>query len=189
LTSVNGVEAVWERFAALELPAVPAGVRVAAIGPKTAEALLGRGVRPEFVPDEYVAEAILPGLGDLRGRWVLLPRADLARPALPQAIQAAGGVAHEIAAYRTLPAAPDPDGLQALSSGVDIITFTSSSTVRNFMALARAAGLDSLDLPGSPIFACIGPITTATAREEGLPVALTAGEYTTEGLIIALVDF
>jgi uroporphyrinogen-III synthase len=189
LTSANGVKAVWERLAALSLAGVPPGVHVAAIGPKTAAALQDCGVTPDFVPAEYVAEAILPGLGDLRGRWVLLPRADLARPALPEAIQSAGGMAHEIAAYRTLPARPEPAGLRALSSGVDLVTFTSSSTVRNFVALVRQAGLDPHNLPGGPRFACIGPITAATAHEEGLPVDIVATEYTTEGLLRAILKF
>jgi uroporphyrinogen-III synthase len=189
LTSVNGVNAVWDRFAALDLPGIPSGVKVAAIGPKTAAALRDHGVTPDYVPAEYIAEAILPGLGDLRSRWVLLPRADLARPALAQAIQAAGGVPHEIAAYRTLPAQPDPTRLQALASGVDIITFTSSSTVRSFVALVKAAHLDPHHLPGSPLFVCIGPITASTAQEHNLPVHIVARQYTTEGLIQAILDF
>jgi uroporphyrinogen-III synthase len=189
LTSVNGVEAVWERLQALGLEREPPQVKVAAIGPRTAGALEARGVPLDFVPEEYVAEAILPGLGDINDCWVLLPRADGARPALPRAIQRAGGIAHEITAYHTLPAEPDSQGMQALQAGVDIVTFTSSSTVRNFIALSAAAGLDARALPGSPIFACIGPITASTAREEGLPVALVAEEYTTEGLLSALQDF
>ena len=189
LTSVNGVEVVWKRLAALGLLGIPTGVRVAAIGPKTSAALQVRGVKPDFVPDEYVAEAILPGLGCLDGRWVLLPRADIARPALAQAIQAVGGIAHEIAVYRTLPANPDPAGLAALRSGVDVVTFTSSSTVRSFISLAPAAGLNPFHLAGYPTFAWIGPVTSATAVEEGLPVAIVAETYTTEGLFKALLDF
>lgn len=189
LTSVNGVAAVWERFASLGIPGVPPGVKVATIGPKTSAALLERGIEPDFVPDEYVAEAILPGLGDLRGRWVLLPRADLARPDLAHAISASDGVAHEIAAYRTVPAAPDPEGLRALEAGVDVITFTSSSTVRNFVAMIQNAGFDLNHLPGNPIFACIGPITAKTAEDLGLQVAVLAQEYTTEGLLRALVNY
>ena len=188
LTSVNGVEAAWDRFVALGINAIPPGVRVASIGPKTAAALEARGAKPDFVPPEYVAEAILPGLGDLRGCWCLLPRADLARPDLADAIEAAGGVAHEIAAYRTLPAKPDLSGLQALRAGVDIVTFTSSSTVRNFKALIVEAGLDPNHLPGNPIIACIGPITAATARQEGFDVSIVAQEYTTEGLLQALIE-
>jgi uroporphyrinogen-III synthase len=189
LTSVNGVEAVWEHLSVLGLPGLPDGLQVAAIGPKTAAALQAKGIKPDFVPDEYIAEAVLPGLGDLDGRWVLLPRADLARPALAQAIQAAGGIAHAVTAYRTLPATPDPKGLQALRAGVDAITFTSSSTVRNFVALVQTAGLDPLQLPGAPLIACIGPITAATAVESGFTVSLVADEYTTAGLLAALQDY
>ena len=161
-------------------------MKFATIGPKTAEALHARGINPDFVPDEYVAEAILPGLGDLRGRWVLLPRAEIARKALPEAICEAGGIAHEIAVYRTLPAQADPDALAAFRSGVDIITLTSSSTVYNLIAIARASGLDPFHLPGNPLFACIGPVTEQTAREEGLVNLVTAKEFTTEGLIDAI---
>lgn len=186
LTSVNGVEALWERLSAIGLSGIPEQLHVAAIGPKTAQALRDRGVEPDFMPPEYIAEAIIPGLGDLRGRWVLLPRADLARQALPRAIQVQDGVAHEIAAYHTLPAQPDPLALQALGQGVDAVTFTSSSTVRNFIALVDKAGLDAHNLPGNPLIACIGPITAGTAQEEGLHVDVVADEYTTEGLLRAL---
>jgi uroporphyrinogen-III synthase len=184
-TSVNAVEVVFNH------PHVPkgdmgTGVKVAAIGPKTAEALQARGVTPDFVPEEYVAEAILPGLGDLRGKWVLLPRAEIARKALPEAIAEAGGIPHEIAVYRTLPAQPDPAGLAALKSGLDIVTLTSPSTVQNFIAIAQQSRLDPLHLPGNPIFACIGPITEQAAREEGLANIVVAKEYTTEGLIDAI---
>jgi len=176
-TSVNAVEVV--------LPQLPDGSlpQIAAIGPKTAEALQRQGITPNFVPDEYVAESILPGLGDLRGKWVLLPRADIARKALPEAIFEAGGIPHEIAVYRTLPTQPSPDGLAALRSGVDVVTLTSPSTVHSFVTIARQNGLDPLALPGNPVFACIGPITEQAAREEGLGNLMTAREYTTEGLI------
>ena len=176
-TSVNAVDVVFRQLDHKSLPPI------AAIGPKTAEALHGRGVRPQFVPEEYVAEAILPGLGDLRGKWVLLPRAEIARKALPEAIFEAGGIPHEIAVYKTLPAQTDSDGLAALRSGVDVVTLTSPSTVQNFAAIARQHDMDPLALPGNPLFACIGPITTQAAREEGLRYLVTAKEYTTEGLI------
>lgn len=162
------------------------GVRVAAIGPKTAKALQARGVTPDFIPEEYVAEAIVPGLGDLRGKWVLLPRAEIARKALPKAIVRAGGIAHEISVYKTLPAQPDPKGLAALKSGVDVVTLTSPSTVHNFVAIAKQNGLDPLNLPNDPLFACIGPITEQAAQEEGIVDLVVAEKYTTEGLIKAI---
>jgi len=161
-------------------------VRFAAIGPKTAKGLKTRGVTPDFVPEAFVAEAILPGLGDLRGKWVLLPRAEIARKALPEAIVKAGGTAHEIAVYTTLPARPDPEGLAALKTGVDVITFTSASSVENFVAMMHENKLDPLGLPNHPRFACIGPITEQAAREEGLVNLVVAKEYTTEGLIEAI---
>jgi uroporphyrinogen III methyltransferase / synthase len=198
-TSVNGVDAFFKRLPSPLAPLpfrahVPSrergaegGVRVAAIGPKTAHSLTVRGVTPDFVPDEYVAEAILPGLGDLRGCWVLLPRAEIARKALPEAIAAAGGIVHEIAVYQTVPAEPDPDGLAALQFGVEVVTFTSPSTVENFVELTRRAGLDPLHLPGNPQIACIGPITEKAAQAAGFVHVLVAEEYTTEGLVEILL--
>lgn len=184
-TSVNAVEVVFASHSSLLLDHEP-HVQFAAIGPKTAEALQSKGITSDFVPEQYVAESILPGLGDLRGRWVLLPRAEIARKALPEAICEAGGVPHEISVYQTLPVQPDSDGLAALKAGVDIITLTSSSTVENLVAIARQNGLDPLALPGDPLFACIGPITEQAAREEGLSHLVVAKEYTTDGLIEAL---
>lgn len=184
-TSVNGVQVVFEKLSPLQ-KGEGLGVRSAAIGPKTAEALQARGVTPDFVPSEYIAESILPGLGDLQGKWVLLPRAEIARKALPEAIVQAGGIAHEIAVYKTLPAQPDSNGLAALQAGVDWITFTSPSTVRNFVEILRKQKMDLLHLAGNPKIACIGPITGSAAREEGLEVNLIAEKYTTEGLVSAL---
>jgi uroporphyrinogen III methyltransferase / synthase len=190
-TSVNGVDAFFERAGShspLGRVARGEGVKVATIGPKTAQSLQSRGIMPDFVPDEYVAEAILTGLGDLRGRWVLLPRAEIARKALPEAILAAGGVAHEIAVYQTLPVEPDPDGLAALNSGVDAVTFTSPSTVENFVEIARRVGLDPLNLPGNPNIACIGPITQKAAQEAGFVDVIVAEEYTSEGIVKLLCN-
>lgn len=179
-TSVNAVDTVFDRHSLLPLGKK---VKIAAIGPKTAEALKAHGVVPDFVPNESLTEAILPGLGDLLGKWVLLPRAEIARRALPEAIFEAGGIPHEIVVYKTLPAQPDPNGIAVLKEGVDIITLTSSSTVRNFIAITRQNGLDPFSLPGDPWFACIGPITEKTARKEGFLNLIVAKEYTTDGLM------
>lgn len=177
-TSVNAVNICSSLFLGEGL-----GVRVAAIGPKTADALRKNNIEPDFVPAEYITEAILPGLGNLNGKWVLLPRAEIARKELPEAIIKAGGIAHEIVVYRTLPAKVDMDGLNALKSGVDVVTFTSASSVENFVAITKQNGLDPLNLPNNPLFACIGPITKQAAREEGITNIIVAKEYTTEGLI------
>ncbi len=160
--------------------------RFAAIGPKTAEALRKHGIEPDFIPDEYVGEAIMSGLGDVKNKWILLPRAEIARKELSEAVSKAGGIVHEIVVYRTLPAETDMDGLNALKSGVDIITFTSASTVENFVAIAKQNGLDPLNLPRNPLFACIGPITGQAAREAGFQNLVVAKEYTTDGLLEAI---
>ncbi|HVN55418.1 MAG TPA: uroporphyrinogen-III synthase [Anaerolineaceae bacterium] len=186
-TSANGVAAFWQRLVALgEDENAFGGVRVAAIGPATAQALRERGVTPEFVPAEYVAEAILPGLGNVRGQRILLPRADIARRALVEALEAQGAFPEEIAAYRTLPANPDPAALSELERGVDVATFTSSSTVRNYFLLL---GERARELLGEALIVCIGPVTAETARSQGLEVGLVAAEYTVDGLVDALVEY
>lgn len=186
-TSVNAVQVLFERYSSF-LIEKGVGVKFAAIGPKTSEALQARGITPDFVPDDYVAESILPGLGDLQGKWVLLPRAEIARKALPEAIAEAGGVPHEIAVYQTLPVQPDPEGLAALKSGVDWITFTSPSTVQNFVEILRQQKMDPFQLTSRPKIACIGPITEQAAHAEGFEVDLVAKKYTTDGLINALCN-
>ncbi|HET7089930.1 MAG TPA: uroporphyrinogen-III synthase [Anaerolineae bacterium] len=203
-TSVNGVAAVWDRLVAMGKDGRAFdGIQVAAIGPATARALGKRGIHAHFIPDEYIAEAIVDGLGEVRGHRILLPRADIAREALAVALERRGAIVHENAAYRTLPAAPDSQGLTELRRGVDAITFTSSSTVRNFVLLLsgsaqyidaanyRRMGHHGIPMPSlnRAIIACIGPITAQTAREVGLPVNVMAAEYTMDGLVAALVEY
>lgn len=189
VTSVNGVEAVWERFSALGISPIFNTVQIAAIGPKTAAALERQRVTPTFVPDEYVAEAILPGLGELNGRKFLLARADLARPALTVALREAGAEVDDLDCYRTVSEQPDRQALIELQSGTDIVTFTSPSTVDHFVRLLREEGLEPTALPGDPIIACIGPITTARAEKLGFRVNIVPASYTTERLIEAMVAF
>jgi len=184
-TSANAVIAVWERLERLGL-VFPAGLRVAAIGPRTAACLAAHGITSDFVPDEFVSEAVVPGLGDLKGMRVFLPLADLAGETLAQAVESAGGTAEVVTAYHTRSADPDPDGLAALRAGVDAVAFTSGSTAGNFAALVREAGLDPFQLPGDPLIACIGPKTAAAAQSAGFRVDLVAKEYTIEGLVSAL---
>ena len=183
-TSVNAVEAVFDHYSSLLSEELE--VRFAAVGPKTAQALKTRGVIADFVPQEYIPEAVLPGLGDLIGKWVLLPRAELARKDLPESIFNAGGIPHEVIVYKTLPTQPDADGLAALRAGVDVITLTSPSTVQNFVTIANQNGLDPSNLPNNPLFACIGPITEEAAHEAGLPNIVVAKEYATDGLLAVL---
>lgn len=191
-TSVNGVRLFFDRLHERNLPFPVAGstpLKVAAIGPKTAQAVQQRGVSVDWMPTEYVAEAILPGLGDLNGKWVLLPRAKIARPALPNAIQKAGGIVHEIALYQTSLVEVDQKSLAVFSQGVDWITFTSPSTVRHFVEILEDHQIDPFHLAGNPKIACIGPITAQAAHAAGYGVELVAEEYTAAGLVKALLDY
>ena len=182
-TSVNGVVYCWGRLAALALTPLPASLRVAAIGPATAQALRDRQIVPDFVPREFIAERIAEGLGDVAGQAVLLPRAESARKTLAAMLVEQGAQVDEIPVYRTVPEAPPPEAFAALDAGVDVLTFTSSSTVRHFAALVEDRALRGLQ---EALVACIGPITAETARSLGYEVATVADEYTTDGLIRAL---
>jgi uroporphyrinogen III methyltransferase/synthase len=188
-TSTNGVRFFWDRLEQRGRDARAfAGAHLAAIGPVTARELTTRGLRPDLVPDQYVAEAILEEIGGVEGQRILLPRADIARPALADGLIAAGAGVDEVAAYRTVPAsATDAEEIrERLTAGeLDVLTFTSSSTVRNFVAALAPMP----DLPDETIVACIGPITAQTAEESGLPVHVSASEHTIEGLIKALETY
>jgi len=198
-TSVNGVAAFWERLSQSGGDASALRkLKIAAIGPATALALGKHGVSTDLIPDEYVAEAIAKGIGDVRGQWILLPRAVIAREALAVELRHRGALVEEVPVYRTLLVEPDPRGLAELQRGVDAITFTSPSTVRGFVALFKPsapeavqassddAGLDLFAAANRPLVACIGPVTAETARQLGLPVDIMAAEHTIDGLVAAL---
>jgi uroporphyrinogen-III synthase len=185
-TSANAVDVVLERLADLDIPAIPHNLRVAAVGPKTAARLMAANIHPEFVPEKYIAEAVVPGLGDLYGRWVLLPMADIAHDTLPQAIQAADGIAHVITAYHTVTEIENIDIESLFASGLDVITFTSGSSARGFLSLLKGTSLDALSLPGEPLIACIGPKTARVAQEAGLRVDVIAETHTIQSLVDAI---
>ena len=177
-TSPNGVE---RAFAALPDVRALGGVKVAAIGPGTAAALAERRVVADLVPRRFVAEGLLevfPGpAGPAPGR-VVLARAAVARDVLPDGLRSLGWDVEVVEAYRTVPARPDATAL-ARVAGADAVTFTSSSTVTNFVA---AVGVDAVP----ETVACIGPVTAATARDLGLTVAVEAAVHTIDGLVDAL---
>ena len=188
-TSVNGVEMVRRRLATQGLGmAALSHCRIAAIGPATAEALGRLGLAAEVVPDEYVAEALGARLrGRVEpGQRVLLPRAARTRDRLVRDLEAMGARVHEVAAYQTRPAEDSAAALRdALRAGrVDAVTFTSSSTVRHFVALFSAAELARLMAP--VVVACIGPVTRATALEHGLHTLVMPADYTIPALAQAI---
>lgn len=191
-TSVNGVAMVRRRVEATGRGRdLLERARLAAIGPATAGALGEWGLAAEVVPGEYVAEGLLGCLRPLvaRGETVLLPRAAETRDVLVRELSALGAHVTEVAAYRTRAASEQAGALRgALADGrVDVVTFTSSSTVRSFCAFFGAAELPRL-LSGVTV-ACIGPITRATAEERGLATQIVPDEYTIPGLARAIVAY
>ena len=191
-TSVNGVAMVDRRLTARGLPwAAIARKRVAAIGPATADALAEHGVRPEVVPAEYRAEALVERLRTVVGPAdrILLPRAKETRDVLVVELRRLGVAVTEVPAYQTRRI---DDGVvrvrEALASGaVDAVTFTSSSTARNFAEQFSEDERSSWQ--GKIAVASIGPITAATAAEYGLPTAVMPSEYTIPALARALADY
>ena len=185
--SVNAVEAVFQRLAALGHDSRwLSGLTVGAIGPATQQALIQRGINPDFVPQRSVSESVVEELSHLgwRGVPVLLPSSNIGRDVLASGLSRLGAQVERVAAYRTV---TPPDAAararQILERGVDIITFTSSSTVSNLLDILDG---DKQYLDASFI-ACIGPITANTARDLGLRVDLVAEEATVEGLVNSLL--
>ena len=185
--SVNSVEYVWERLRSLGKDArYFAGATIGAIGPATARALRERGIEPDFIPKRSVSEEVIAELSsrDWNGRLILLPGSAIGRDALAVGLAELGADVKRVPAYRNV----RPDGIEdraraAFERGIDVVTFTSSSTVRN---LVDILGADRYLLDSSTI-ACIGPITSATAGELGLTVDIVATEHNVEGLADALV--
>jgi uroporphyrinogen III methyltransferase/synthase len=184
LTSPNGVRLLFEAMAAQGRDArALANAVVAAIGPGTAAALAEHGVIADVVPDRFVAEALVEALSgvDVAGRPVLVARAAEARDVLPQALTERGGAVDVVALYETVREPPEPQAVEAAQTA-DYVTFTSSSTVRN---LLEALG-DRF--PGTARVVSIGPVTSETARELGLEVAVEAERHDPSGLVAALID-
>jgi uroporphyrinogen-III synthase len=209
-TSANGVKMALERLCALGLePRSLSAARIATIGPATAAALEEYGLSAALVPEEYIAESVAEALlrdaaqrGEtLAGKRVLLARAAEARQVLVTELEQAGARVDVVAAYQTLPVAQDDErGREVIDllrqQQLDIITFTSSSTVHHFMHwLSQSAPEIALLLaypgkqPARPLIACIGPITASTARDYGLDIAVEAREFTTAGLVEALITY
>lgn len=190
-TSAGGVEAFFKRLFRHHKDARALhGAGLCAIGPKTKESLEAYGLFVDYLPEEYRAEEIAEGLrGKINpGDRVLLPRADIARKVLPLALREMGALVTEVDAYKTVMASGDGAGLlKMLRSGeINIITFTSSSTVRNFAGMLATPDLQGL-LRGVTV-ACIGPVTADTAREMGITVDVSAKEYTIDGLVAAILE-
>jgi len=184
-TSANGVRFFMDRVS--ESGAGLAGLRaqICAIGPATRAAVESLGLKVDLMGKEYVAEGLVEAFApfELAGRRILLPRAAVARDLVPAELERRGAQVDVVEAYRTV--IPESAAAQAReifgARKPDFVTFTSSSTVRNFVAAAGAEALRGVKAVS------IGPVTTATARELGLEIAAEARVYTTDGLVQAVL--
>jgi len=184
-TSPNGVTAFFDMFYKLYDDAREiGGARIAAIGPATAQRIKDFHLKVDLQPEEFVAESLVREFkkqGGVENLRILLARAEKARDLLPKELSALGAIVDEGFAYRTVPETRDDTGARSrlLEEGADLITFTSSSTVENFLALG-------LPWPAGMQIASIGPVTSATARERGLEVAVEARRHDIPGLVEAI---
>ena len=186
LTSANGARSIIARLRATG-HRLPAHLRVAAVGPATAQALHEAGITVDHVPATYLTSAIADGLGDLAQQRVVLARADAASPELRAMLDERGARVEEVVAYRTVEApAASRDALRAaLHDDLAGISFTSASAVRGLMRLASP--IDRPRARTTPAF-CIGPVAAEQARHSGFNVAAVADEHTAAGLADAIAD-
>jgi uroporphyrinogen III methyltransferase / synthase len=191
-TSVNAVDAFFLRMTALDRDTRALGhIKTAAIGPATADRMRCNGLKADIVPESYVAESVVDAFKDqdVAGKRILLPRAADARPVLPVELSKMGARVEEITAYHTV---PDTNAIDSLVTGlrektIDMVTFTSSSTVTNFTSLLPENEFNEL-VSGLKV-AAIGPITAETAANNGFKVDITADTYTIDGLCDAIVAY
>lgn len=189
LTSVNGVDALSARMKKAQVSSQQlAHLKIAAIGPATQRAIQKLSLEVSVVPHKYIAEAVVEALREkVKGQRVLLARAKVARDVIPRELQKVGATVDVVEAYETMLPEESKKQLSTLigepRNRPHVITFTSSSTVRNFVALL---GKHSDFIPHGIQFASIGPVTSSTLREFGLPVDVEAEEYTIDGLARAI---
>ncbi|MEE9910266.1 MAG: uroporphyrinogen-III C-methyltransferase [Deltaproteobacteria bacterium] len=188
-TSANGVHFFFQRLRekggdVRDLK----GVKICCIGPATAKQVLDRGVRVDLVPGEFIAEGILKLFAemDLSGKKILIPRAAKARDILPESLRKQGARVDVVTAYQTVNSGRKKEELaKRIEAGeVDVITFTSSSTVTHFVDIMGG----DYKLPPDVKIACIGPVTAATAEKAGFKIDIQQEEYTMEGLVQSLVN-
>ena len=186
MTSANGVHALWRALNSKSPGEIFKGVKVAAVGPATQAALQEKGIKADFVPEEFTGEAIAKGLDDVSGKHILLLRAEIAGQVVVDVLKGRGAAVEDISVYRTVPVAIESPQLDTLASGVDALSFTSGSTARCFVEAWRESGRDAAAFDKTPVF-CIGPVTEKVVRDLGFQTRIVADEYTTEGLVSAMV--
>ncbi len=191
-TSVNGVEYFFDRLFSKGYDVRKLHtMKTACIGPATAEKLRGFGLKSDIIPKNYRAESVVDAFQNeaVKDKNILIPRAEQARPVLPVELKKMGAIVDEVVAYRTIEVTENAEVLidQLRSGSVDAVTFTSSSTVKNFVAVLPEAEIT--DIMKNVKVACIGPITADTAKELGIKTDICADTYTIPGLTEAILNF
>ena len=189
-TSANGVHFFFQRLREKGRDVRDLkGIKICCIGPATAGQIESRGISVDLVPDEFIAEGILKSFAtmDLQGQKILIPRAAKARDILPEDLRKQGAVVDVAITYQTVNSGRKREELLvAIDAGdVDVITFTSSSTVTNYVEIM---GADYV-LPPHIKISCIGPVTAATAKKAGFAIDITQDEYTMDGLVHSLIEY
>ncbi|MBT4364331.1 MAG: uroporphyrinogen-III C-methyltransferase [Desulfobacteraceae bacterium] len=191
-TSVNGVSAFFNRLyeKGMDVRELK-GLKTAAIGPATSERLMDFGILTDILPESYMAESVVEAFKneEIKSKKILLPRAGNARPILCDELKKMGAIVDEITTYNTIEVRDNVDLLQEqLEAGkVDMITFTSSSTVRNFRSLLPGEKFETFEK--DVCIAAIGPITAETAEKNGFDVNIVADTYTIKGLCEAILKY
>jgi uroporphyrinogen III methyltransferase / synthase len=193
-TSANGVDQFMKRVLATGDVRDLKGVRICTTGPSTASRLQRYGIRVDLMPSEYRAEAVieaLKGTGSLAGQRFLLPQADGARDVLADELREAGADVANVVAYRTVLAGTEPEGEQdvyrmLLDRQIDAVTFTSASTVKNFVQIFGHE--QAVDLLRTTVVASIGPVTAEAAQQLGIQTTVMPSDYTVPHLVDALVE-
>ena len=182
--SANSVRSVFRRMLEIGMSTDRlAEVSLAAVGPVTRQALEAGGTTVSFVPDEYVAERLGETLNPVADERILVMKADIGEPTLREVLARRGAQVDEVVAYRTVTQPPPQNAVVELKRGVDVLTFTSPSTVRGFLEL----GPDWRDVTVGVMIATIGPLTSSAVRDMGVEVQVEAEEHTMDGLVSALV--
>lgn len=185
-TSPNGVHHSWPLLRAAWPHGLPPEMRLAVVGPGTAQALAQYGLSPHFVPQRHLADELAATLPLHPGSRVLLCRGDLARATLPTGLAARGAEVTDVTVYRTVPGA-SPDALRrALAQDPDAITFTSASTVQGFVQALREMHAAEPRWPDALRAVAIGPVTARAMADAGVPVDAVAARHTLDGLLDAL---
>jgi uroporphyrinogen III methyltransferase / synthase len=189
-TSANGVAYFLERLLAKGKDVRNLkGVKICCIGPATARQMESKGIRVDLVPKNFISEGILKSFSgkNLKGKKILIARAAKARDVLPEGLKIHGAQVDVVTAYETINSGKKKNELKELleENQVDVITFTSSSTVNNFIKIMGS----NFKLPKGVKIACIGPVTAAAAKKAGFPIDIHQEEYTMEGLVEALIKF